>query len=188
MKRLALRALPFSLLVLAGAACGGSMDGGDDASANGDPEPGETEGDTEGEPDDVVGACGELDAASGWLRGEDIESSAESTPERIAAVGARTWDLSLELMRVIEANEAASVAASPASMVAAMGLAYGRYQDGQCGERIAEVMAFPETGDAIHQTIGASLRELEARALEADETSDPVAISLRQSVWAFGSS
>lgn len=138
------------------------------------------------DPNDPLAACAELPAGADWVRGEDLVSIAESTPERIAAAGAQTWPLALELMRVISAQDADSVAASPTSMYASMGLAYGRWQDASCGERIAEVMAFPETGDDLHHTLGASILALESRELEATDDADPVAISLRQSVWAFG--
>lgn len=200
MNRLDLPLSALSLALIAVPACGGggASDSGDDAIAEEgsttDPDPGTTGGDEPDEsstggdpidPDDPLAVCRALPGASEWTAGEPVVSIAESTDARIAAAGAQTWSLALELMRVVELADAPSVASSPASMYAAMGLSYGRWQGGQCGDRIAEVMAFPETGDDLHNTLGASLRELESRALEASDGADPVAISLRQSVWDF---
>lgn len=185
----------FALALLTASACTGADDGDAAESGNEPVDPteadGETEGDTEadtetgGDPDDPLAACRELPGAASWLEGEPIVSTAESTDTRIAAAGAQTWPLALQLMRVVPMEDAASIAASPASMYAAMGLSYGRWQNQQCGDRIAEVMAFPELGDELHQTLGASIRELQARALPAEDDVDPVALSMQQSIWAF---
>jgi serpin B len=201
MRRLAYPTLPLAIALLAAAACN-SGDGDDVADSGNEPvDPtetgGETEGDTEGatetegdtetggEPADPFAACRELPAGSAWVEGESIASTAESTDARIEAAGAQTWPLALRLLQVVDSASTPSVAASPASMYAAMGLAYGRWQEVPCGERIAEVMAFPEIGNDIHATLGASIRALEARALPAEDDVDPVAISLRQSTWLF---
>lgn len=146
---------------------------------------GDTDGDTDGEPEDPLAACRELPAAAGWIEGEAPVSTAEASAARIAAAGEKTWPLALRLMQVVSMDEMRSVAASPASMYAAMGLGYARWQNQQCGERIAEVMDFPETGDDIHATLGASIRELESRALPPEDDADPVVLSLRQSTWVF---
>lgn len=126
-----------------------------------------------------------LPAAAGWIEGEATASIAESTPERISLAGERTWDLALQLLRVVDSSEAASIVASPASMVTSLGLAYGRYENGQCGDRIAEVMDFSELGDDLHQTIGATIGALESRAIPGREGVDPLVLSMRQSTWAF---
>lgn len=152
-----------------------------------DPTPAPETGDaTEVGPEDPLEVCRRLPEASTWVEGEPITSNAESTAERIAAVGERTWPLALQLLRLVPIAESPSVGVSPASMYAAMGLSYGRWQSGQCGDRIAAVMAFPELGDPIHPTIGASLRELEGRSLAKDDDVDAVTVSLHQSVWSFG--
>jgi serine protease inhibitor len=183
--------LPFLAISAALCACAASgdpdaADGPDAPDTEGDSE-GETEGETTGpDGEDPLAQCRELPAAASLVEGEATVSSAASTPERILAAGTQTWPLALELLRVVGAETAPSVAASPASMYVAMGLSYGRWQSGQCGDRIAEVMAFPEAGDDLHHTLGASVAALESRALEATAELDPVVLSLRQSTWEFG--
>jgi serine protease inhibitor len=43
-----------------------------------------------------------------------------------------------------------------------------------------------ESGDDLHNTLGASILELESRALPATEQADPVNLSLRPSLWSLG--
>lgn len=168
-----------------------ATDGVVEGETEGEPE-GETdepEGESEGETDEPEGegldACRELPGAEGWTEGEGVAPEGESSDERISAIGDLTWPLGLELLRVIPRSEHASLAASPTSMAIAMGLAHGRYSPGDCGDRIIDVIGYPERDDALHNTLGAAIRELESRQIPEGENADPVVLSLRQSTWAF---
>ncbi len=169
---------------------GGCPSGGDDGLGGAEEGSNPDDPDDPSDPDDPdadpLAECRMLPGAEGWVEGEVTEPSAESTPERIAATGAASWDIALDLLRVIDSEAAPSIVASPASMQAAMGLAYGRWEQGQCGDRIAEVMRFVEFGDDLHQTIGASIAELRSRAVPAADDADPVVLTMEQSTWAFG--
>ena len=138
------------------------------------------------EPADALAECRKLPGAEDWIEGEAPESTAESTPQRIAAAGAETWSVALDLLRAVSSADAPSVVASPASMVTALGLSYGRWQSGSCGDRIAEVMRFAEREDDLHHTLGASIEALQSRAMPATDNADPVILSMQQSTWAFG--
>ncbi len=121
-----------------------------------------------------------------WEPGEEREPEGESTDARIADAGAQTWDLGLDLLRLTDPVKHPSVAASPASMTIALGLAQARWPMA-CGTTILEAMHAVEEGDALHNTLGASVRALEARALPAGgEGEDPLTITLRNSTWALG--
>lgn len=184
------------------ACAAGPDDESDDAAAETDGVEGETEGEPEGETDEPEGetegetdepegdgleACRELPGADGWTEGEALAPEGESTEERISAIGDMTWPLGLELLRVIPRSEHASLAASPTSMAIAMGLAHGRYSPGDCGDRIVDVIGYPERDDALHNTLGAAIRELESRQIPEGDNADPVVLSLRQSLWTFDS-
>jgi len=186
--------------ILAVPGCDGPDNESDDAAAETDGVEGETDGegeeeggpqgetDGEDEPEgDALDACRELPGAEGWTEGESVAPEGQSTQERIAAIGDMTWPLGLELLRVVDRSEHASLAASPTSMAIAMGLAHGRYSPGDCGDRIVDVIGYPERDDELHNTLGAAIRELEAREIPAGDSVDPVALSLRQSVWTFDS-
>lgn len=195
--RLALRGMLCAAAVLA--ACG---TGGDDGSVAADEDgaetgaSSETEGETEGETEDTPGETGEtggedvdplaecrmLAGADTWLSGAQPEATASSTPERIAAAGEQTWAVALDMLRVIDHETHPSIAHSPASMYASLGLAYGRHSM-ECAARIHEVMHFTEVDDDMHHTIGASLVELKSRAQEATDEADPVVVSFDQSTW-----
>lgn len=124
--------------------------------------------------------CAELAEAAGWREGEPVELVASSTPERITAMGAPTWDLALRMMEVVPTSEIANIANSPTSMFVAMGMNYARYEEGECGHRIVEVMRYPETGVDLHNTLGATVSELASRA------GDKLTLSMAQSIWALG--
>jgi serpin B len=133
-------------------------------------------------------ACAAFADAAGWHRAEPVSATAEASSERIAAVGEETWPLALDLLEVVPASEFANIAQSPTSLYASLGMAYARWQEGQCGERIAEVLRFPETGDDIHQAIGASLQRLGERALPAEGDAPALALNLSPSRWDVGRS
>lgn len=194
MSTLNYRTLPIAITLLVATSCthadqsvGNVADTGS-ATADSIEDQHETGGETDGgiDPDDSLAACRELPGAASWIEGDPLVSTAESTEARMSAAGAQTWPLALDLMRVVGTNEASSVAASPASMYAAMGMSYGRWQKQPCGDRIAEVMAFPELEDDLHATLGASIREIESRSRPAADDVDAVVVSLRQTIWEFG--
>lgn len=146
-----------------------------------------TASDTEG--DDPLAVCHDLPAAAiaMWEAGDDVESTAESTPERIAAAGARTWSLALELLRVTDAVEHPSLASSPTAMALALGMTHLRFPGAQCGDSIHAAIGWEEDGDPLHQTLGASVTVLESRALPSDgQGADPVVVGLQPSTWDIG--
>lgn len=147
------------------------------------PGPGSTEG-----PKEIELTCGEFADAAGWSPGEAVSATAAAQSGRIDAAGEKTWLLALDLLAAVPASEVDNLAQSPTSFYAAMGMAYSRWQEEQCGESIANVLHFPEKGDAIHQTIGAGLRSLSQRALPEAQEQPPVVLNLSASRWAFGAS
>lgn len=142
---------------------------------------------TVGDPtagDDLLQACRELPeaAAAQWVEGTSEPPTGETTPARMEAAGARTWELALDLLRATPADR--SSAASPTSMSLALGMTEHLYAGGQCGASILSRMHYAEEGDALHETLGASLRTLEERALpEGENGEDPVSLSLAASIW-----
>lgn len=142
---------------------------------------------TVGDPtagDDLLQACRELPeaAAAQWVEGTSEASTGETTPARMEAAGARTWELALDLLRATPADR--SSAASPTSMSLALGMTERLYAGGRCGDSILSRMHYAEEGDALHETLGASRRTLEERALPAGENGeDPVSLSLAASIW-----
>lgn len=165
---------------------------GDDASGSGgtsDPTAGDpTAGDpTAGDPTaggDPLQACRELPeaAAAQWVEGTSEPPTGQSTPERMATAGARTWELALDLLTATDADH--SLAASPTSMSLALGMTERLYTDMECGASIRSRMHYAEEGDALHQTLGASLRMLEERSLPASaDGEDPVIVTLAASIW-----
>jgi serine protease inhibitor len=129
--------------------------------------------------------CHALPAAEAvqWREGPAIMSTAMSTPERIAAAGASTWDVALDLLRLTDPADSPSLASSPTSMVLSLGLAYRRFAGTGCATSIHDLMHFPEADDALHATFGASVGELESRVVPADDTADPLVLALRRSMW-----
>ncbi len=122
-----------------------------------------------------------------WEEGPSLEPSGVSTPARVASAGAQTWALALDLLEVTPTKHR-SVAHSPTSMSLALGLSYKRWREQpMCSASILGAMHAVESGDELHQTMGASVAELEARALPAAEDEDPVLLSLRSSIWQLGS-
>ncbi len=136
-------------------------------------------------PEEVgdLAACTALPEASaaGWEVGESLEPTGMSTPERLAMAGEGTWELALDLLRATDPSR--SVATSPAALSVAMGMAKTEYEGQECGASIQARMHFTEEGDALHQTLGASIRTLQQRALEATEDEDPVSVVLQPSIW-----
>ena len=118
-----------------------------------------------------------------WIEGPASRSTAESSAERIAAAGASSWDIALDMLRLVGGEH--SFASSPTSMQLSLGLAYRRWQHSgtPCAPSIHDLMHFPETDDALHETFGAMARALESRSLPGDADSDPVTVSLQQSMW-----
>lgn len=74
---------------------------------------------------------------------------------------------------------------SPTSMSIALGMTYGQYQGQQCGAEILAKLQFPESDDALHETLGAAMRELESRAMPETADESAVGIGLRSSIWGF---
>jgi serine protease inhibitor len=142
-----------------------------------------TDGETTG-GDDPLQVCRELPEAelAQWVEGPEVESIAESTPERIEAMGAHSWSIALRLLELTDPAKRPSVASSPASLMIALGMSYG---DSGCGEQILDVVEYPEEGEDLHHTLGASIQELESRALPARMEEDAVVLSLRSSRWGF---
>lgn len=146
--------------------------------------PDPTEGMDPTDGGDALQACRELPEAEAarWVEGTSLQPTGESTPARIEAAGAQTWVLALDLLRATEPRE--SLAASPTSMALALGMTERLYEGGQCGAEIHARMHYTEEGDALHHTLGASIRILEGRALPpGTDGEDPVVVSLRQSIW-----
>jgi serpin B len=178
-----------AMLVFAVACAPESSAGGVATSSDGTP--GDSSGTTigestsSGEGGGATKACHDLPAAevAHWVEGPPIESSATSTPERIAAAGERTWDLALDLLRLTDPDDVPSVASAPTSMMLSLGLAYRRWMGTGCGDSIHELMHYPEQGESLHETLGASIGELESRSLPGDPDTDPVVVSLRSSIW-----
>lgn len=152
------------------------------ACSSGDPEksPAAGEGGAGGTGPSSESACTELAEDAGWREGEPVELVASSTPARITAMGAPTWDLALRMMEVVPQSEVQNIANSPASMFVAMGLNYARYEEGECGQRILEVMQYPEAGADLHNTLGAAAGDLASRAR------DKLTLSMAQSIWELG--
>ncbi len=148
---------------------------------------GESLGETLGETTSggELDGCHALPAAAAvqWIESAPIESTAESSDARIADAGARTWDLALDLLRLTDPAVYPSVVSSPTSMTLSTALAYRRWQGTGCADSIHELMHFSETGDALHATLGASVRVLESRAMAGDAESDPVVLTQHQSMW-----
>lgn len=143
---------------------------------------------TDTNDDPQLAACHALPAAAlaEWIEGPSLAPTGESTEARIAAAGAPTWELALDLLRVIDPAQNPSLAASPASMTFALGLGYARWQGDVCGDEIHARMRFPELGDPVHQTLGASIRELEGLSLPVGQDGeDRVDVSFRPSIWSL---
>jgi serine protease inhibitor len=167
----------FALASLTSAAAVGAC--GTGASADGDLGPSENS-----QPVEV--ACAAFADAAGWHRAGPVSASAEASSERIAAVGEATWPVALDLLRVVPATEVANIAQSPTSFYASLGMAYARWEGGQCGQRVAEILRFPETGDDLHQALGASLQKLGERALPAEGDAPALVLNLTPSRWDVG--
>ena len=143
----------------------------------------ETETETEtGEP--PMSACMDLPAAATamWQPSAEVESTAVSTPERIAEAGARTWPLALALLRGTDAVAHPSIASSPSTMAIALGMSHMRWQAG-CGESIRSVVGWSEDGDPLHETLGASIGALTSRSLPEEEGVDALIVGLHPSTW-----
>lgn len=147
---------------------------GTDSATGGDPTAGE----------DLLQVCRELPeaVAAQWVEGTSEPPEGQSTPERMMAAGARTWELALDLLAATDADR--SLAASPTAMSLALGMTERLYADTGCGASIRSRMHYAEEGDALHQTLGASLRTLVERSLPAGQDGeDPVVVSLSASIW-----
>jgi serine protease inhibitor len=180
------RSLPELAIVLGLIGCGD--DGAGTATGTTDTTTDTTHGESDTSDDPELAACQALPAAAlaEWVTGPNLAPTGESTEARIAAAGAPTWALALDLVRVIDPAEAPSLAASPASMTFALGLGYARWQGSECGDEIHARMRFPELGDPVHQTLGASIRELEGLSLPVGQDGeDRVDVSFRPSVWSL---
>ncbi len=135
-----------------------------------------------------VDKCHALPAAeaAGWVEGPAISPEGTSTAERISDAGAATWALSLDLLRGTPAGEHPSVAASPAGMSIALGMTALRHEGSLCEAEIREAMHAPEGGEALHNTLGAALKELESRSMPAGESGEAaVTLSMTPSLWDF---
>ena len=136
--------------------------------------------------DPALQVCRDLPeaAAAMWIEGPAVAPSGDSTPARIADAGAATWELAVDLLKAIPAADAASIAASPTSMSIALGMTTARHSGTMCETSMLATMHAVESGDALHNTFGASILEIEGRALPmGDDGEDPVVISLKQSLW-----
>lgn len=138
-------------------------------------------GGTEEEP------CASFAEAAGWLKGAPVSPTAESTPERVSAIGTKTWTLALKMLNAIPSSAHANLAHSATSAYAALGMASERYKDHDCGPAIEAALEFPESGMNLHHSIGAGLRELSSREIAESEDSDGLTISLTNSIWAIHS-
>ncbi|HWB73937.1 MAG TPA: serpin family protein [Nannocystaceae bacterium] len=145
----------------------------------------ETETETEtGEPP-PMSACMDLPAAATamWQSSAEVESTAVSTPERMAEAGTRTWPLALALLRATDSVAHPSIASSPTTMAIALGMSHLRWQSDMCGTSIRAVVGWSEDGDALHETLGASIGALRSRSLPEDADVDPVVVGLHPSTW-----
>ncbi len=123
-------------------------------------------------------------ATAEWVEGEALAAGGESTDARIGDAGDASWALAVDLLKAIPAAEAASIAASPASMSIALGMTSKRHEGTMCASSIIEKMHAVESGEALHNTLGASIAQLESRKLaEGEDGEDPVNISLTPSLW-----
>jgi len=123
-------------------------------------------------------------AAAEWVEGEPLPAGGQSTAARISDAGDASWALAVDLLKAIPASEAASIAASPASMSIALGMTSKRHEGTMCASSIIEKMHAVESGEALHNTLGASIIQLESRKLaEGEDGEDPVNLSLKPSLW-----
>jgi serpin B len=134
-----------------------------------------------------AGACDQYAEAAGWKQGDPIVSTAVSTPERIAAIGAQTWNVALKMLNTVPSTEHANIAHSSTSFYTALSIAHYEYADSDCGPAIAEVLEFPEEGMGLHHSIGAGLRELTSRKIAETEDSDGLKLNVTNSIWAVQS-
>lgn len=134
-----------------------------------------------------AGPCDEYAEAAGWIQGEPIVSTAVSTPERISAVGAETWNVALKMLNVIPSTEHPNIAHSATSMYTALSMAHYKYAASDCGPAIAEFLEFPEEGMELHHSVGAGLRELTARKIAETEDSDGLKLNVTNSIWSIQS-
>ena len=141
----------------------------------------ESDSDSDSDGDDPLAECRALPAAAtaAWVEGDEAVSTAVSTPERIAAAGARTWELALQILRLTDPTVHPSHASSPASMALALGMSHQHW----CSDRIAATVGWTEDGDALYQTLGAARSAIESRAQPGEENVDPVVIALQPSAW-----
>ncbi len=139
---------------------------------------------------DPLDRCRALPAAETSQWSEDVSADTPtgmSTPARIATAGDQSWALALDLLRVMSPSDHPSIAQSPMAMTLAFGLTIERHAGSMCADSMEAVIHAQETDDALHNTLGASLRELQGRALpEGPEGESPVNFDVATSLWEFG--
>lgn len=151
-----------------------------DSSNSGDPEGGGNE--TGGAE---AGPCDQYAEEAGWIQGERVEASADSTPERISAVGLQTWNVALKMLDSVPSADHPNLAHSSTSLYTALTMAWEHYKASDCAPEIERVLEFPETGMDLHNSIGAGLRELTSRAIEESEDHDGLKLNVTNSIWAI---
>ncbi|MCA9719867.1 MAG: hypothetical protein KC468_34690, partial [Myxococcales bacterium] len=102
-----------------------------------------------------------------------------------AAAGDQSWALALDLLRETEPSKHPSIAHSPAALTISLGLSYKRWPVA-CEPTLTAAIHALETGDALHQTLGASVLELRGRALPAGDAGESaVELELINALWDF---
>lgn len=176
-----------------GSAPGSSEDG---TSTGGNPSEGEdgegdesstSGGDSAGGSDDPLQACLDLPEAqaAGWVPGMPNDPTPGDAGS-LSAVGPATWANALRLLR--EVHPSGTIGGSPVSMMGAAAMGYAQLGE-VCGGDLLETIGFDD-GDAVGETFGALLAELEQRNLPAiedqDAPVDAVEVSLSPSHWSIG--
>ncbi len=160
---------------------------GESAGSGGSSTAGDGDGDETGGAPSTAGPCDEYAEAAGWIEGSRAIGTATSTPERISAVGAETWNVALKMLGSIPSSAHPNIAHSSTSLYTALSMAYETYKESDCGPEIERVLEFPESGMDLHHSIGAGLRELSSRAIPASENSDGLNLNVTNSIWAIQS-
>lgn len=140
------------------------------------------------DPKDPVEASYHSAAASAaeLMVGDPVAAEASSTPERIAAFADTTWTLAFDVLKVIDAAVHPDFAASPTSMAIAGALAYDRHQTTTCAASLHSQLHFPESGTALHETLGTARLELESRGLlEGPDGEGEVQVRFANTQWEF---
>ncbi|MEM6290380.1 MAG: serpin family protein [Myxococcota bacterium] len=125
-------------------------------------------------------------AQSGWIRGTAGTPFDGAPLADVRAVGDASWDVAL---RVLQSEVGGPTRAfSPLSLLVSMGLSYGRYGSGACGDELLAAMRIDGLeGLPLHDAIGSTLARVQANELAGVQQEgtilDPVELSFAPSIW-----